>query len=88
MNRRQWLQAAGFGRGWACRHFAGGIINPAGVNPYPAPRNEAYVGGRSLTLRGERLLIQIFMNLGLRKTFGAVHKNYQLTPGQLRLWAR
>jgi sulfoxide reductase catalytic subunit YedY len=48
MNRRQWLQAAGFAGAGLAAMFAGGAINPAraAIGPYPAPRNAAYVGGR------------------------------------------
>ena len=55
--------------------LAGGALNSgrAAIGPYPAPRNEAYVGGRALTSEGHN--IQIFMNSGLRKIFGAVPKN-------------
>jgi len=74
MNRRQWLQAAGFaGAGFAgvglAAMFAGGMINPAraAIGPYPAPRNEAYVGGRALTPEDEATTYTNFYEFGSSK---------------------
>ncbi|MEK9710815.1 MAG: protein-methionine-sulfoxide reductase catalytic subunit MsrP, partial [Alphaproteobacteria bacterium] len=74
MNRRQWLRAAGFaaagfaGVGLAAM-FAGGMINPAraAIGPYPAPRNEAYVGGRALTPEDEATTYTNFYEFGSSK---------------------
>ena len=51
MNRRQWLKTAGFAGAGLAVICAGRAINSAraAIGSYPAPRNEAYVGGRALT---------------------------------------
>ena len=51
MNRRQWLQTAGFAGVGLATMFAGSIVNPvhAAIGLYPAPRNDTYEGGRALT---------------------------------------
>ena len=69
MNRRQWLQAAGFAGAGLAAMFAGGAINPAraAIGPYPAPRNEAYVGGRALTPEGEATTYTNFYEFGSSK---------------------
>ena len=69
MNRRQWLQAAGFAGAGLAAMFAGGAINPvnAAIGPYPAPRNEAYVGGRALTPEDEATTYTNFYEFGSSK---------------------
>ena len=69
MNRRQWLQAAGFAGAGLAVIFAGGAINSghAAIGPYPAPRNEAYVGGRALTPENEATTYTNFYEFGSSK---------------------
>ena len=69
MNRRQWLQAAGFAGAGLAAMFAGGAINPAraAIGPYPAPRNAAYVGGRALTPEDEATTYTNFYEFGSSK---------------------
>ena len=69
MNRRQWLQAAGFAGAGLAVTFASGAINSAHavIGPYPAPRNEAYVGGRALTPEDEATTYTNFYEFGSSK---------------------
>ena len=69
MNRRQWLQVAGFAGAGLAVIFANGAINSAraAIGPYPAPRNEAYVGGRALTPEDEATTYTNFYEFGSSK---------------------
>jgi len=70
MNRRQWLQAAGFaGAGLATSLIFGGHsgVAHAAIGPYPAPRNQAYEGGRPLTPEDEATTYTNFYEFGSSK---------------------
>ena len=69
MNRRQWLQAAGITGAGLAAMSVGGMINPvqAAIGVYPAPRNEAYIGGRALTPENEATTYTNFYEFGSSK---------------------
>ena len=69
MNRRQLLQAAGFvGAGLAAMVTAGAMNSArAAIGPYPAPRNDAYVGQRALTPEDEATTYTNFYEFGSSK---------------------
>ena len=82
MNRRQWLQAAGVAGAGLATMFAGGAINPvnAAIGPYPAPRNEAYVGGRALTPEDEATTYTNFYEFGSSKNIWRRAQNLITDP--------
>ena len=82
MNRRQWLQAAGVAGAGLATMFAGGAINPvnAAIGPYPAPRNEAYVGGRALTPEDEATTYTNFYEFGSSKNIWRRAQNLTTDP--------
>ena len=82
MNRRQWLQAAGVAGAGLATMFAGGAINPvnAAIGPYPAPRNEAYVGGRALTPEHEATTYTNFYEFGSSKNIWRRAQNLTTDP--------
>ena len=69
MNRRQWLQTAGFAGVGLATMFAGSIVYPvhAAIGLYPAPRNDTYVGGRALTPEHEATTYTNFYEFGSTK---------------------
>ena len=62
--------------------FAGGAINPvnAAIGPYPAPRNEAYVGGRALTPEDEATTYTNFYEFGSSKNIWRRAQNLTTDP--------
>ena len=69
LNRRQWLRAAGFAGAGLASWMAAGWPQPASaaIGPYPAPRNDAYVGGRALTPEDEATTYTNFYEFGASK---------------------
>ena len=69
LNRRQWLRAAGFAGVGLASWMAAGWPHPAraAIGPYPAPRNDAYVGGRALTPEDEATTYTNFYEFGASK---------------------
>ena len=82
MSRRQLLQAAGVAGAGLATMFAGGGINPvnAAIGPYPAPRNEAYVGGRALTPEHEATTYTNFYEFGSSKNIWRRAQNLTTDP--------
>ena len=82
MSRRQLLQAAGVAGAGLATMFAGGAINPvnAAIGPYPAPRNEAYVGGRALTPEDEATTYTNFYEFGSSKNIWRRAQNLITDP--------
>ena len=82
MSRRQLLQAAGVAGAGLATMFAGGAINPvnAAIGPYPAPRNEAYVGGRALTPEDEATTYTNFYEFGSSKNIWRRAQNLTTDP--------
>ena len=82
MSRRQLLQAAGVAGAGLATMFAGGGSNPvnAAIGPYPAPRNEAYVGGRALTTEDEATTYTNFYEFGSSKNIWRRAQNLITDP--------
>ena len=87
MNRRQWLQAAGVAGAGLATMFASGAINTvnAAIGPYPAPRNEAYVGGRALTPEDEATTYTNFYEFGSSKNIWRRAQNLTTDPWSVSL---
>lgn len=68
-NRRQWLQTAGLSGIGLATLMACGLPYPvrAAIGPYPAPRNNAYVGGRELTMEDDATTYTNFYEFGSSK---------------------